>query len=43
MLNSGSGGVKYTGTGDQAVGNAIVAATKKQLQFIERRQYYGIW
>lgn len=31
VLNSGSGGVKYTGTGDQAVGNAIVAATKKYL------------
>ena len=31
VLNSGSGGVKYTGTGDQAVGNAIVAAAKKYL------------
>ncbi len=31
VLNSGSGGVKYTGTGDQAVGNAIVAATRKYL------------
>ena len=31
VLNSGSGGVKYTGTGDQAVGNASVAATKKYL------------
>ena len=31
VLNSGSGGVKYTGTGDQAVGNAIVAAAKTYL------------
>lgn len=31
VLNSGSGGVKYTGTGDQAVGNAIVAAARKYL------------
>lgn len=31
VLNSGSGGVKYTGTGDQAVGNAIVAATRQYL------------
>ena len=31
VLNSGSGGVKYTGTGDQAVGNAIVAETRKYL------------
>lgn len=31
VLNNGSGGVKYTGTGDQAVGNAIVAEAKKYL------------
>lgn len=31
VLNSGNGGVKYTGTGDQAVGNAIVAETRKYL------------
>ena len=31
VLNNGSGGVKYTGTGDQAVGNAIVAETRKYL------------
>ena len=31
VINSGSGGVKYTGTGDQAVGNAIVAAARKYL------------
>lgn len=31
VLNSGTGGVKYTGTGDQAVGNAIVAETRKYL------------
>ena len=32
--SSGSGGVKYTGTGDQSVGNAIVAAA---------RTYIGVW
>lgn len=31
VLNSGSGGVPYTGTGDQAVGNAIVAAARTYL------------
>lgn len=31
VLNNGSGGVKYTGTGDQAVGNAIVAEARKYL------------
>ena len=31
VLNSGSGGVQYTGTGDQAVGNAIVAAARTYL------------
>ena len=31
VINSGSGGVKYTGTGDQAVGNAIVAEARKYL------------
>ena len=32
VINSGgSGGVKYTGTGDQTVGNAIVAAARKYL------------
>lgn len=31
VLNSGTGGVKYTGTGDQAVGNAIVAEARKYL------------
>ena len=31
VLNSGSGGLKYTGTGDQAVGNAIVAEARRYL------------
>lgn len=31
VLNSGSGGVPYTGTGDQSVGNAIVAAARTYL------------
>ena len=31
VLNSGTGGVKYTGTGDPAVGKAIVAETRKYL------------
>lgn len=31
VLNSGSGGVKYTGTGDQSVGNAIVAKARTYL------------
>ncbi len=31
VINSGSGGVKYTGTGDQSVGNAIVAAARNYI------------
>lgn len=31
VINGGSGGLKYTGTGDPAVGNAIVAEARKYL------------